>query len=163
MGWENYHLYDFTIDSYRIGQQLEDEGFNGPNEIIDSKRIKIGDVLKSKGQKLLYLYDFGDNWEHFLTLEMIIEDLTIPFPVCCAGDLGCPPEDVGGLSGFNVFLKIMDRPKHPEHKEYKKWLRSKLVTMDGGYNPQKFHIENVNRVLLQLDVYIKEWEDQSDQ
>ncbi|MER3374615.1 MAG: hypothetical protein RIM83_08250 [Allomuricauda sp.] len=46
MGWENYHLYEITLDSYRIGQQFEDDGFNGPNKIIDSKTITIGDVLQ---------------------------------------------------------------------------------------------------------------------
>lgn len=158
MGWENYHLYEFTIDSYRIGQQFEDDGFNGPHEVIDSQRIKICDVLKSKSKELHYLYDFGDYWEHSLTLEMIIDDLTIPFPVCCSGELGCPPEDVGGLPGFYDFLKIMGKPKHPEYKEFKKWVKSKLVAINGKYDPEKFHMEKVNWVLLQLDIYIKEWE-----
>lgn len=158
MGWENYHLYEFTIDSYRIGQQFDDDGFNGPHEVIDSQRIKIGDVLKSTGQELKYLYDFGDYWEHSLTLEKIIDDLIIPFPVCCDGGLCCPPEDVGGLSGYYDFVKIMNKPKHPEHKEYKEWVKSKLVAIDNKYNPQKFHMEKVNWVLLRLDVYIREWE-----
>ena len=104
------------------------------------------------------VYDFGDYWEHSLTLEMIIDDLTIPFPVCCSGELGCPPEDVGGLPGFYDFLKIMGKPKHPEYKESKKWVKSKLVAINGKYDPEKFHMEKVNWVLLQLDIYIKEWE-----
>ena len=160
MGWENYHLYEFSIDSYRIGQQFEEDGFNGPNEVIDSKTIKIGDVLKSKGQKLDYLYDFGDYWQHTLTLERIIEDLTIPFPVCCSGNLNCPPEDVGGLPGFYDFLKIMNKPKHPEYKELIKWVKSKQVATNNLYDPQKFNIEKVNSILLNLDVYIKDWENE---
>lgn len=62
MGWENYRLYEFTVDSYQIGQLFEDDGFNGPNEIIDSRNLKLGEVLSEKGQKLSYLYDFGDYW-----------------------------------------------------------------------------------------------------
>jgi hypothetical protein len=162
MGWENYHLYEFSIDSYRIGQQFEEDGFNGPNEIIDSKTIKIGDVLKSKGQKLDYLYDFGDYWQHSLILERIIEDLTIPFPVCCSGNLNCPPEDVGGLPGFYDFLKIMNKPKHPEYKELIKWVKSKLVAVDSKYDPMKFYSERVNFILLNLDMYIKDWENESE-
>jgi len=163
MGWENYHLYEFTIDSYRIGRQFEDDGFNGPHEVIDAQKIQIGDVLKSNGQKLHYLYDFGDFWEHSLTLEMIIDNLTIPFPVCCAGELSCPPEDVGGLIGFYDFLKIMGKPKHSEYKELKEWVKSKLVAIDGKYDPEKFHFEKVNWVLFQLDVYIKEWESEGNE
>tara|TARA_R110002033_G_scaffold118228_1_gene162026 strand:+ start:173 stop:664 length:492 start_codon:yes stop_codon:yes gene_type:complete len=161
MGWENYHLYEFSIDSYRIGQQFEEDGFNGPNENIDSKTIKIGDVLKSRGQKLDYLYDFGDYWQHSLTLERIIEDLTIPFPVCCSGNLNCPPEDIGGLPGFYDFLKIMNIPKHPEYKELIKWVKSKHVATNNLYDPQKFNIEKVNSILLNFDVYIKDWENGS--
>ena len=163
MGWENYHLYEFSIDSYRIGQQYEEDGFNGPNEIIDSKTIKIGDVLKSQGQKLDYLYDFGDYWQHSLTLERIIEDLSIPFPICCSGNLSCPPEDVGGLPGFYDFLKIMNKPKHPEYKELKTWVQSKLVAVDNKYDPMKFYNERVNFILLHLDMYIKDWESESEQ
>ncbi|MHA7864981.1 plasmid pRiA4b ORF-3 family protein [Flagellimonas marinaquae] len=158
MGWENYHLYEFTMGSYRIGKQFEDDGFNGPNEIIDSKTMIIGDVLRTKGQKLKYLYDFGDYWQHTLTLEMIIDDLAIPFPVCCDGALNCPPEDVGSIPGFYDFLRIMEKPRHPEHKETKAWVNSKLVAIDERYNPNIFLLERVNYVLLNLDTYIKEWE-----
>lgn len=110
-----------------------------------------------------YLYDFGDYWQHSLTLEMIIEDLGLPFPACCSGELSCPPEDVGGLPGFYDFLKIMSKPRDPVRKELKKWVRSKLVAIDGKYDPQKFHVEKVNWILLRLDVYIKEWENEGNQ
>ena len=163
MGWENYHLYEFSIDSYRIGQKFEEDGFNGPNEIIDSKMIKIGDVLKSKGQKLEYLYDFGDYWQHSLTLERIIEDLTFPFPVCCSGNLNCPPEDVGGLHGFYDFLKIMNKPNHSEYQDLKKWVKSKLVAIDNTYDPEKLYIDKVNSILVNLDLYIKDWENANSQ
>lgn len=158
MGWENYHMYEFSMDSYRIGKHFEEDGFNGPNEIIDSKTITIGDVLQAKGQQLEYLYDFGGYWQHVLTVEMIIPDLAIPFPVCCAGTLGCPPEDVGGVSGFYDFLRIMEKPKHPEHKETKAWANSKLAPTDGRYDSQKFPLEQVNYTLINLDAYIKDWE-----
>ncbi len=52
----------------------------------------------------------------------------------------------------------MGKPKHPEYKEFKKWVKSKLVAINGKYDPEKFHMEKVNWVLLQLDIYIKEWE-----
>lgn len=163
MGWENYHLYEFTMDSYRIGQQFEDDGFNGPNEIIDSRNLKIGDVLIEKGQKLSYLYDFGDYWQHSVTLERIIENLSIPFPICCNGELNCPPEDVGSLSGFYDFLKVIENPKHPEYKDLKKWVKGKFVSSKGKYDHKKFNIERVNYLLLNLDIYISDWENELNQ
>lgn len=110
-----------------------------------------------------YLYDFGDYWQHTLTLERIIEDLTIPFPVCCSGNLNCPPEDVGGLPGFYDFLKIMNKPKHPEYKELIKWVKSKLVAVDSQYDSEKFYSDKVNSTLVNLDMYIKDWENGSNQ
>lgn len=158
MGWKNNHLYEFSMDSYRIGPQFEDDGFNGPNEIIDSKTITIGDVLQHKGQQLEYLYDFGDYWQHVLTVEMIIPDLAIPFPVCCAGALGCPPENVGGLAGFYDFLRIMEKPRHPKHKETKAWVNGQLAPTESSYDSQQFTLEKINYILLHLDTYIQDWE-----
>ena len=57
----------------------------------------------------------------------------------------------------------MSKPRDTEHKELKNWVRSKLVAIDGKYDPQKFHMEKVNLVLLRLDVYIEEWENEGNQ
>lgn len=84
--------------------------------------------------------------------------MRIPFPVCCFGELNCPPEDVGGLPGFYDFLKIMESPKHPEHKEFKQWVQGKEVAFEGKYDPKEFPIEKVNFLLLHLDSYIWDWE-----
>ncbi|MER3374012.1 MAG: plasmid pRiA4b ORF-3 family protein [Allomuricauda sp.] len=163
MGWENYHLFEFESDTYRIGQPYEDDGYNGPNEVISPENLKIEEVLKITGQKLSYLYDFGDYWQHTITLERIIEDLRFPFPVCCFGELNCPPEDVGGLPGFYDFSRIMDNPKHPEYNQLKKWVQLKHVAFEGKYDPKEFPIEKVNFLLLHLDSYIKDWEAEAEQ
>ena len=161
MGWENYHLFEFESDTYRIGQQYEEDGYHGPNEVISAQNLKIGDVLKDTEQTFSYLYDFGDFWQHVITLEMIIDDLNIPFPICCHGELNCPPEDVGGLSGFYNFLRIMDNTKHPERKHLKKWVQEKNVAFKGKYDPKKFYIERINFALMELDDYIEDWEAES--
>jgi len=161
MGWENYHLFEFESDTYRIGQQYEEDGYHGPNEVISAQNLKIGDVLKDTEQTFSYLYDFGDFWQHVITLEMIIDDLNIPFPICCHGELNCPPEDVGGLSGFYNFLRIMDNTKHPERKHLKKWVQEKNVAFKGKYDPKKFYIERINFALMELDDYSEDWEAES--
>jgi hypothetical protein len=77
--------------------------------------------------------------------------------------LNCPPEDVGSLPGFYDFLKIMGNPKHPEYKHLKKWVQDKDVALEGKYDSKKFYIERVNYLLLNLDIYITEWENESNQ
>ncbi|WP_171017402.1 plasmid pRiA4b ORF-3 family protein [Maribacter sp. ACAM166] len=161
MGWENYHLYEFESENYRIGEQYEDDGYNGPNEVISSQNLRIGDVLKKKGQTFSYLYDFGDNWQHLITLETIIEDLRIPFTICCFGELNCPPEDVGSLPGFYDFLKIMENRKHSDYKNLKRWVKGKDVSIEGKYDSKEFYIERVNFLLMNLDIYIQDWEKES--
>jgi len=51
------------------------------------------------------VYDFGDDWEHDLLLEAILQpDPNIPYPRCIAGERNCPPEDVGGSGGYENYL-----------------------------------------------------------
>ena len=40
---------------------------------------------------------------------------------CAGGEFATPPEDVGGVSGFNEFREIWDNPDDPEYQEMKKW------------------------------------------
>ena len=96
-------------------------------------------------------------------MEKVIEDLRIPFPLCCLGELNCPPEDVGSISGFYEFLKIIKNPKHPEYKHLNEWIIEKDVALGGKYDSNKFHIERVNMLLMNIDLYIEDWEDESRQ
>lgn len=37
------------------------------------------------------------------------------------GEGACPPEDVGGIQGYEEFLRVWNDPKHPEHEEMRQW------------------------------------------
>ena len=73
-GWENAHAYEFSPND-RLGnliiadKELYDTDFFEDDVIIDSKEIKLADIFKAEGQKFVYTYDLGDNWEHLITLE----------------------------------------------------------------------------------------------
>jgi len=57
----------------------------------------------ARGTEFEYVYDFGDDWEHDLLLEAILQpDPNIPYPRCIAGERNCPPEDVGGSGGMKT-------------------------------------------------------------
>lgn len=75
----------------------------------------ISDLLKDKGDRMIYRYDFGDNWEHAIELE----ELYTPqkgeeFRMYMDGERRCPPEDCGGVNGFYEMLKILNNPDDPE-------------------------------------------------
>lgn len=54
MGWENYHLYQFTIDGIRFGEP--DEEYEP--DIKHTRRTKLRNVIDAEGQKIFYTYDY---------------------------------------------------------------------------------------------------------
>jgi hypothetical protein len=88
-------------------------------------------------KKAVYLYDFGDYWEHSVVLEKILpKDLKTKYPCCIAGKRSPPPDDVGGVSGFEEFVEIMKDPDHEEHDE--------MVTWYGGeFELEAFDCKNI--------------------
>ena len=125
-GWHDAHAYEFSPDG-RLGdliiadKELYDTDFFEDDEIIDSKEITLSDIFKTEGQKFMYTYDLGDNWEHLITLEKITGERLL-FADCLAGKGTCPPEDCGGPWGYEELKNALADPKHPENKSFKKWL-----------------------------------------
>lgn len=96
MGWANGHLYQFTINGINILMPHED--YN--DDFEDSQKIRLRDFLKAEKQKFNYLYDFGDSWEHSVTVEKVLAPSEQKCPVCVGGEMACPPEDCGGTYGY---------------------------------------------------------------
>ena len=139
MGWEDSHLHQFTIHGKRYGMRDESESEN----LLDERKYLLSEVIS--GGKFDYLYDFGDNWEHTLEIERAEPpEGKIRYPVCLDGARACPPEDVGGISGYENFLKAIRDPKHPEHDEYQDWIG------DDEFGTEAFSVAKVNRLLHAL-------------
>ena len=149
MGWKNYHLFEFKAHKYRIGIEAEPE-FYKESKIVDANTVTLGSLLESK-EKFEYTYDFGDDWFHEIKVEKFLpDDGSVNYPICIDGALSCPPEDCGGTHGFRNLLTILKDPKHPEHKDMKKWVGK-------DYDPNKFDIGKINKELSNLKGYIKKW------
>jgi hypothetical protein len=98
-GWTDSHLHNFEKDGKYWGVPEYDD-------LIDESNVRLAQVLKAKGDSMIYVYDFGDNWRHEVVLEKIIPaNEPMKVPVCLGGDRRCPPEDVGGVSGYEDFLE----------------------------------------------------------
>jgi hypothetical protein len=123
MLFENYHLFQFDIGPR--GQETH-YGIADPVgdliEIIDARRAKLGKLIDAGVARLTYTYDFGDDWRHTILVETVtIADPAFDYPRLVDGANCAPPEDVGGLSGFERFIKVMTDPNHPEHGEARQW------------------------------------------
>ena len=107
MGWLNGHLHAFDKGTDYYGMILEEDDFMDFAETKDETKFRIKEVFSMEGDTLDYTYDFGDNWDHKIKLEKIItEKVEGQLPRCIKGKNACPPEDVGGLWGITICLKL---------------------------------------------------------
>ena len=137
MGWNDSHLHGFRGNSIEEPNQLREV----PG---DERRVLLSSVLKKLNSKLVYDYDFGDSWEHTVTLEKIMEDSSDNvLPICLSGKRACPPDDCGGAWNYPNILKALKDTNHPEHEDWLDWFPQ-------DFDPEKFDIGDVNRKLLRL-------------
>lgn len=136
MGWTDSHLHQFVVGDARYG--VPDPEFDVG--IMREEGIRISSLLKKEKQYIAYDYDFGDGWEHKIVLEKILPyTLDGTVPKCMAGRRGCPPEDVGGVWGYQEFLGIYKDSTHPEHESMVEWA--------GEYfDPERFNPAEINEI-----------------
>lgn len=135
MGWTNSHLHEFVVGRARYGEPDPDFADDTTSEY----GVRVDSVLRKEKQSIVYTYDFGDGWEHKVTLEKILpysEDA----PKCIVGRRSCPPEDVGGIYGYAEFLQAYSDKTHPEHREMVEWAGA-------NFDPERFDIGGVNAIL----------------
>jgi hypothetical protein len=150
IGWTDSHLHRFEKDGKHWGVP-DDEGDDGI-EISDESRIPISAVLTTPGDSMLYVYDFGDNWRHNVELEKILPASRPVRPVCLAGERHCPPEDVGGVPGYEEFLEVIFEPGHEEHEHYVRWGGgpSPLNRSVGRFQPEELNLMAVSDELSRM-------------
>lgn len=139
MGWDGYHLYDFRIGNLSYQVPHEDDFGMGD---ADSEQTLLSDIVYKEKQQFKYTYDFGDNWQHTIIIEKILPfDNNQDHPVCIKGKRNCPPEDCGGIWGYQEFLKAINDKNHPEHKEQLEWA-------GGEFDPEEFDLDEINSFLF---------------
>jgi hypothetical protein len=142
MGWESAHLYRFNIG----GVDYADLDITNDDEFEDACVTMLSEVLPSRNRRprLLYEYDFGDNWIH----QLIVEERCLPekgvkYPICIAGQRACPPEDCGGPWSYPGFVEAIHNPDHRSHEETLEWV-------GGEFDSERFDLEAVNNELRQM-------------
>jgi hypothetical protein len=139
LGWTDSHLHRFTVAGTRYG--MPDDDFPDTAPTIDEKHMTLAGCVGSSVKRFSYMYDFGDDWEHDVTVESILEaEPSLHYPVCVDGANACPPEDVGGPSGYVEFLEAISDPRHPEHRAMLDWHA-------GSFDPRAIDLQAINKRL----------------
>jgi hypothetical protein len=138
MGWQNAHLHSFNDGETHYGVPDPELEFH------DEHATKLNELVAPSG-RLEYTYDFGDSWDH----EILVEEATVAepgqsFPWCVAGQGACPPEDSGGVWGYQRLVEILADPGHEEHQFMRDWLG---LDSHDQFDPTRFDLDDANRRL----------------
>lgn len=129
MGWMNYHLYEFEI--------------NG--KVYDETRSRQPDLSKylKAGTNFTYRYDMGDDWLHKLAVTDVRDHTRFDtYQKCLGGARACPPEDCGGIPGFQQLCLALRDETHEDHASAKEWT--------GAYDPDVFSPSQASALISAL-------------
>ncbi len=146
MGWTDSHLHDFEISGKRYANPDDDEYGDFP-DTLDEALFTLKDVAK-KGKSFIYTYDFGDSWRHNIT---VVTTTPSSRSVCDVGNAwiedgqrACPPEDCGGIWGYQEFLKDnAEAPDETNAQEFRDW-----AGMD--FDPERFDRKAANAAISRM-------------
>ena len=134
--WNDRHLYKFGLfkewsennyarpDVEFVSEAGLYDVYEANPEAKSKTVVKLSDYVPEY-LKILYIYDFGDSWHHYIEVENVIEDCGDELPVLLSGEGDSPPEDVGGAAGFAEFLEIIADPEHEDYEHIKEWAKTR--------------------------------------
>lgn len=133
MGWQDSHLHVFERGDDRYG-------FADPDlDVQDEQTMTVGGVLVDPGDRIDYEYDFGDCWRHAIVLDSVAPADPDDGRAHVADGAGrCPPEDVGGVPGYEDLKAVLADPHDDAYAEMLGWLGLE----DGdAFDPLEFALE----------------------
>ena len=146
LGWTDSHLHEFEVGGLRYGDTdlLNAECSEIDVVAFDASEVRLRDFSRAPGTVFTYVYDFGDNWRHTVTLETRVAITPVPKTATCIdGARCCPPEDVGGTSSYLEFLRVLLSPEPDEIEEQrhlKRW-------SGGRFDPERFDVAKTDKAV----------------
>jgi hypothetical protein len=138
-------------------------------EVRDERKVLLAEVFDRRKKMIAYEYDFGDSWMHGVQFEKTVDPEAMEFPcetfvvkgkgvfsgktraaICIAGERSGPPEDCGGLCGFQHILELKAKPPHPtahkdaDDRELLEWL--------GDWDPERVDLAEINQFIGRVRV-----------
>ncbi|MBN2798371.1 MAG: plasmid pRiA4b ORF-3 family protein [Deltaproteobacteria bacterium] len=139
-GWEHAHMHQFIVGALHFGEPSPHDW----DPVEDEDKVRVEQVLGAVKDSITYEYDFGDSWRHKITVEKVLEEPEEGASASCvAGRRAGPPEDCGGIWGYENLLAIQADPSHPEHEERMEWYGEPI-------DPAFFDLAEVARAVRSL-------------
>ena len=137
MGWMDCHLHNFFVqDPDKKSEWLIGIPDEFSPDILPGWKASVCDYLKKEKDRCHYTYDFGEDWNHIIVLEKILPtDPKTAYPICVGGKRACPPEDVGGIPGYEMLCEVLVDPKHEDHASFKERF--------DNFQPENFDVSHV--------------------
>jgi len=139
-GWDHSHLLAFR-EWGRQGREFAGtpaDVFMAPWEqpTPDASKVKLADFFEQPGHaRCVYLYDFGDGWEHEVKRRKRVSCPESFKRRLIAGERAFPPEDCGGVWGYARCVEVVEgRLEDPEQLD---WL--------GDWHPEHFDLEAIKK------------------
>ncbi|WP_125615801.1 plasmid pRiA4b ORF-3 family protein [Specibacter cremeus] len=101
-GWEDEHLHEFRAGDTRFAPRRPSAFVD---DAVDEAAVALWQVFGAAKDRIAYTYDFGDSWEHTLTMERAMDDDGGRLPRCTAGRGAGPEEDCGGVWGWAELVR----------------------------------------------------------
>jgi len=141
-GWTDSHLHQFVVGGIVIGAPEFETGDNRYRTFEASEVfLRDLDLFHWGAAKILYEYDFGDCWHHWITLDRrLAEAPRETYPLLIDGRRSAPPEDSGGPRGYMEFLQAWRDPGHDEHRAMRRWAGRR-------FDPEAFDHEKAQKVI----------------
>ncbi len=141
-GWDDSHLHVFETPYGEFGRADRELGHRA------EAPVTLGQSAAQAGDKIRYTYDFGDDWVHEILVEKVLDkDPALAYPCCTGGRRAAPPDDCGGIWGYEELVEVLADPHHPEHGERLEWLG---LDDAAQFDPAAFDLDEVNRALAKL-------------
>lgn len=160
-GWENAHLFEFStgrgsFNDFLTGTPPVQPGEDDfvPEWWRDPRQVLVGEILRAPKDKVSYVYDMGDNWEHQLVVEKtepLPPGAALPPVRCPDGRRAGPPEDIGSIPGYEMLLAALAEKAAGTRKR----MPSHFAGL-GKYDPDAAELDIVNDNLLQLPTIVAE-------
>lgn len=150
MGWEDAHLHEFRLGTRRNGESIGIPDPDFPERDVSAGwEVAIADRFGAGRKRCLYLYDFGDGWEHEVKLAQIVpREPKVRYPRCLDGARACPPEDCGGIPGYQDLIEALAHPQRKRSRELLEWLGDGFAPE--AFDPSKVRFGNAQQRLKAL-------------